>query len=64
MLINNQVVKSKMRTISAASQVASGSGKDSTGGTNSVIASSNNKQQFALGGGPGARGVNKGMNGK
>ncbi|HEU5138654.1 MAG TPA: hypothetical protein VFT51_01680, partial [Bacillales bacterium] len=43
-------------------QVASGSGSDSTGGTNASIESSNTKQQHAVGGG--GRAINKGEIGK
>ncbi|MGC5328051.1 hypothetical protein [Brevibacillus sp. SYSU BS000544] len=64
-VINNQVVKRKNRgTTASATQVASGSGKDSTGGTNSAIGSSNTKQQHAVGGSRGSRAINKGMNSK
>jgi len=58
-IINNQVNKGQRQ--SSATQVASGSGLDSTGGTNSAIGSSNTKQQHAVGGG--GRAINKGENG-
>lgn len=35
--------------MAGATQVASGAGKDSTGGTNAAIESSNTKQQHAVG---------------
>lgn len=43
----------------SATQIASGSGKYSTSGTNSAIDSPCTKQQDAVGGGPGASGRNK-----
>lgn len=62
-VINNQTVRRSTRnTTASATQVASGSGKDSTSGTNSAIGSANTKQQHAVGGSKGARAVNKGMN--
>jgi hypothetical protein len=68
LVINNQVVAdtslNEGDTIAAATQVASGGGIFSTGGTNSAIESSNTKQQHGVGGGKGARALNKGMNGK
>lgn len=66
-VVNNQIVKrakSKRGTASSATQVASGGGTYSTSGTNSAIESSNTKQQHAVGGGPGSRALNKGINGK
>jgi hypothetical protein len=64
-VINNQVAKrSKRKSISSATQVASGSGTYSTGGTNSAIESSNTKQQHAVGGGRGSRAINKLIKGK
>ncbi|WP_363321616.1 hypothetical protein [Polycladomyces subterraneus] len=64
-VINNQVVKrSKRKSTSSATQVASGSGTYSTSGTNSAIESSNTKQQHAVGGGPGSRAINKLIKGK
>jgi hypothetical protein len=63
--INNQVVKrSKNNPNASATQVASGGGTNSTSGTNSAIESSNTKQQHAVGGDPGSRALNKGLNGK
>lgn len=58
-IINNQINKGEKQ--SSATQIASGSGIDSTGGTNSAIGSSNTKQQHAVGGG--GRAINKGENG-
>ncbi len=59
-VINNQV--NETSGTSAATQVASGSGTDSAGGTNAAIASSNTKQQHAVGGDASGRAVNRGMN--
>lgn len=47
-VINNQI--NQAEDVSSATQVASGSGTDSAGGTNAAIASSNTKQQQAVGG--------------
>lgn len=58
-VINNQINKAKAE--SAATQVASGGGIDSASGTNSVIGSSNSKQQHAVGGSEGASASNTGM---
>lgn len=58
-VINNQINTGKKQ--SSATQVASGSGTDSTGGTNSAIGNSNSKQQHAVGGD--GRAINKGENG-
>lgn len=67
-VINNQVAADisgdQADTEAAATQVASGSGLYSTSGTNSAIESSNTKQQHGVGGGKGARAINKGQNGK
>jgi hypothetical protein len=48
-VINNQINTGQEQ--SAATQVGSGAGKDSTAGTNAAIESSNTKQQHAVGGG-------------
>lgn len=58
-VINNQI--NQAENVSSATQVASGSGTDSAGGTNAAIASSNTKQQHAVGGDGVA--VNDGENG-
>ncbi|WP_410429658.1 hypothetical protein [Metabacillus litoralis] len=47
-VINNQI--NQAGEVSSATQVASGGGTDSAGGTNAAIASSNTKQQHAVGG--------------
>jgi hypothetical protein len=47
-IINNQIHEAAGE--SSATQVASGGGTDSTGGTNAAIQSSNTKQQHAVGG--------------
>jgi hypothetical protein len=47
-IINNQINETPGE--SSATQVASGSGTDSAGGTNAAIQSSNTKQQHAVGG--------------
>ena len=60
MVINRQVVKVPRRSQNAsATQVASGGGTFSTGGTNAAIESPKTKQQHAVGGGSGSRAVNK-----
>lgn len=48
-VINNQINKAPAE-MSSATQVASGAAKDSAGGTNAAIQSSNTKQQHAVGG--------------
>ena len=58
-VINNQINTGEEQ--SSATQVASGSGNDSAGGTNSAIGSSNTKQQHAVGGD--GRAINRGENG-
>lgn len=59
-VVNDQVVKLVRRDGQAsATQIASGAGKYSTGGTNSAINSPRTKQQQAVGGGSGGVGVNK-----
>ena len=58
-VLNNQINIGKEQ--SSATQIASGSGFDSTGGTNSAIGSSNTKQQHAVGGD--GRAINLGENG-
>jgi hypothetical protein len=68
-VINNQIVADTSEfqeddTAASATQVASGAGFYSTGGTNSAIESSNTKQQHGVGGGTRARALNKGLNGK
>ncbi|GMA64304.1 hypothetical protein NZD89_03095 [Alicyclobacillus fastidiosus] len=62
-VINNQINKTGKRT-SSATQVASGGGIDSAGGTNAAIQSSNTKQQHAVGGDKSGRALNKGQNNK
>jgi hypothetical protein len=62
-VINNQINRTGKNT-SSATQVASGGGTDSTGGTNAAIQSSNTKQQHAVGGDKSGRALNKGMNNK
>ncbi len=62
-IINDQVVKlAKSQRGASATQVAGGGGTYSTGGTNAAIESANTKQQHAVGGGPGSRASNSGMN--
>jgi len=61
-IINNQIAKRPKGVNSSATQVASGSGKYSTAGTNSAIESSNTKQQHAVGGGKGSLAINKRLN--
>ncbi|TVX93435.1 hypothetical protein [Paenibacillus agilis] len=51
-VLNDQIVKLPANAVNAsATQVASGAGKYSTGGTNSAIESAGTKQQHAVGGG-------------
>lgn len=57
-VVNNQTAKLRGKT-GAATQVASGAGRYSTGGTNSAIESSRTKQQHAVAGGKGSRSTNK-----
>ncbi len=59
-IINNQINETVGE--SSATQVASGSGNDSAGGTNAAIQSSNTKQQHAVGGDSSGRALNRGMN--
>lgn len=59
-VINNQINQAGEEA--GATQVACGAGEDSTAGTNAAIASSNTKQQHAVGGGDGIA-VNDGENG-
>ena len=59
-IINNQVNETSGE--SSATQVASGGGIDSAGGTNAAIQSSNTKQQHAVGGGNSALALNQGLN--
>ncbi|MET3292966.1 UNVERIFIED_CONTAM: hypothetical protein ABID98_005663 [Brevibacillus sp. OAP136] len=62
-VMNNQTVKRANRsTASSATQVASGAGRLSAGGTNAAIDSANTKQQHAVGGSKGARAINRGGN--
>jgi hypothetical protein len=62
-VLNNQINRSKNnQSVSAATQVASGGQTYSAGGTNAAIESSNTKQQHAVGGAPGAKALNSGMN--
>jgi len=59
-VINHQVAKLPRRSrTSSATQLASGAGKYSTGGTNAAIESPYTKQQQAVGGGKGSHAVNK-----
>ncbi|MEC0371014.1 hypothetical protein [Paenibacillus chibensis] len=59
-IINHQVVKlPRNQRAASATQIASGAGKYSTGGTNAAIESPFTKQQQAVGGGQGGRAVNK-----
>jgi hypothetical protein len=59
-ILNDQVVKlPRSRQNASATQIASGAGAYSTGGTNSAIESPRTRQQQAVGGGSGGRGVNK-----
>lgn len=58
-ILNNQINHAKDEA--GVTQVASGAGEDSTAGTNAAIASSNTKQQHAVGGDGTA--VNDGENG-
>lgn len=60
-VINTQTVKLPKRSQNAsATQVASGGGTFSTGGTNSAIESPGTRQQQAVGGGSGGHATNKG----
>lgn len=59
-VINKQVVKlPKGSKNASATQIASGAGKYSTGGTNSAIESRGTRQQHAVGGGSGSNAINK-----
>ncbi|MEJ9219007.1 hypothetical protein P4H46_12550 [Paenibacillus glucanolyticus] len=59
-VINKQVAKLPSRGSSAsATQIASGAGKYSTGGTNAAIDSKGTRQQQAVGGGAGGKAINK-----
>ncbi len=59
LVINNQL--NETSGTSAATQVASGAGTDSASGTNAALASSNTKQQHAVGGAESGRALNRGM---
>lgn len=60
LVINEQIVKLVKRNLqSSATQVASGGGRFSAGGTNAAIESSGTRQQQAVGGGSGGIGANK-----
>lgn len=60
LVINKQVVKlPKGSQNASATQIASGAGKSSTGGTNSAIESRSTRQQHAVGGGSGSKAINK-----
>lgn len=59
-IINDQIVKlPRGFTNASATQVSSGAGAYSTGGTNSAIESPGTRQQHAVGGGPGSAALNK-----
>ncbi len=59
-VINKQIVKLPRGSRNAsATQIASGAGKYSTGGTNSAIESRGTRQQHAVGGGSGSKAINK-----
>nr|WP_244235371.1 hypothetical protein [Paenibacillus lautus] len=59
-VINKQTVKLARGSRNAsATQIASGAGKYSTGGTNSAIESRGTRQQHAVGGGSGSKAINK-----
>jgi hypothetical protein len=59
-VVNDQVVKlAKGSRQSSATQVASGGGRHSAGGTNAAIESKGSRQQQAVGGGSGGVGANK-----
>lgn len=58
-VINNQL--NRAVGTSSATQVASGCGTDSAGGTNAAIQSSNTKQQHAVGGDLKGRAFNRGL---
>lgn len=59
-VVNDQVVKLAERNRQAsATQLASGAGRHSAGGTNAAIESSGTRQQQAVGGGSGGVGANK-----
>ncbi|CAM4203187.1 hypothetical protein PAPH110629_00270 [Paenibacillus phoenicis] len=59
-VVNDQVVKlPRGQQSAAATQVASGGGRYSTGGTNSAISSPGTRQQHAVGGGSGSVAANK-----
>lgn len=59
-VVNDQVVKlPRGQQNAGATQVASGGGRYSTGGTNSAISSPGTRQQHAVGGGSGSVAANK-----
>ncbi|MCH1641444.1 hypothetical protein MJ257_15130 [Paenibacillus timonensis] len=59
-VVNDQVAKlPRGRQDAAATQVASGGGRHSTGGTNSAIGSPGTRQQHAVGGGSGSLAANQ-----
>ncbi|MFL0556165.1 MULTISPECIES: hypothetical protein [Paenibacillus] len=59
-VVNDQVVKlPRGQQTAGATQVASGGGRYSTGGTNSAISSPGTRQQHAVGGGSGSVAANK-----
>lgn len=64
-VVNNQTVKlPKGSQSSSATQVGSGGGTYSTGGTNSAIESPYTRQQQAVGGGAGGHAVNRAASGR
>lgn len=59
-VVNNQTVKlAKGSMSSSATQIGSGGGTYSTGGTNAAIESPGTRQQHAVGGGAGGHAVNR-----
>nr|WP_249901254.1 hypothetical protein [Paenibacillus sp. PK3_47] len=59
-VVNNQTVRlARGSTGSSATQIGSGGGTYSTGGTNAAIESTGTRQQHAVGGGAGGHAVNR-----
>jgi hypothetical protein len=62
-VLNNQMhVTENSTTPTAATQVASGGGAFSAGGTNAAVESTNTKQQHAVGGSKEGTALNEGLN--
>lgn len=58
-VINDQIVKLPRNRQGSATQIASGGGRYSAGGTNAAIESRSTRQQQAVGGGPSGRAINR-----